>query len=201
MPSTALSEQLVGHAMQTISDCHLEICRFAEKIDDFEKPLSLTNIRNFWGRIWRATHQPHEVEKLRRRLCEYRSTLSVNLCALHLCVSSLLIPRHNELQLSSYSCTSQQHNEELQTLQVSIRDVDSAIRQAPPLVGNLVDHIRMSMVGIVDALGVIIPVQIAFCGAIKVRLIDSLAKLVHKFRGTGLGTHHQSMFPQGPQRK
>lgn len=59
------------------------------------------------------------------------------------------------------------------------------------------DRIRMSTVGIVDAFGVTIPVQIAFCGTMKVRLIDILAKLLHQFRGTGFGLHHYSAFPKG----
>ena len=62
-----------------------------EKIDGFEKPLSLTNIGNLWGRIWWATRQLHEMEKLRRTLFEHRTTLGTNLAALNLYVSSLLI--------------------------------------------------------------------------------------------------------------
>ena len=201
MPSTDFSDALVCNAIQTISDCRSEMCRFAEKIDDFEKPLSLTNISNILGRIWWATRQPHEMEQLRRTLHAYRSMLSLNLAALQLCVSSLLILRHNDLHISSYSCMSQQNNEQLQALQVSTSDVRNAARQVPPLIGNPVDRIRMSMVGIVDAFGVTIPVQIAFCGTMKVRLTDSLAKLLHRFRGTGLATHHRSTFPRGQQRK
>jgi hypothetical protein len=71
---------------------------------------------------------------------------------------------------------SQQHDERLQALQVSINDVHIAVRQVPRLIGHPTDRILMNMAGIVDTSGLVIPFNIELCSTYKVRLTDSPAK-------------------------
>jgi hypothetical protein len=86
--SMLLAKALANTLDQTITQCHLEMRLFLNKIDDIWKPISWTSVGTLCDKVWRASWQPDDVMKLRARLSTHQQRLTFLLEVLNKSVST-----------------------------------------------------------------------------------------------------------------